>query len=33
MKWSPSINLNPNFDDSIIAATKHINESKDHYGE
>jgi hypothetical protein len=25
--------MNPNFDDSVVAAVKHINEIKEHYGD
>jgi hypothetical protein len=29
MKWNPSVKINPNFDESVIAARKHIYEVKD----
>ena len=32
MKWSPPVKVNPNFDESIIAAKKHLNESSNEYG-
>lgn len=29
MKWSPSVKINPNVDESMMAASRHIKEMKE----
>jgi hypothetical protein len=33
MKWSPAVKINPIFEESNIAAQRHINEIKEQYGD
>ena len=33
MKWSPAVKINPNTEDSVNLARKHVEEIKANYGE
>jgi hypothetical protein len=33
MKWNPAVRINPSTEDSLVLASKHIEEMKKNYGE
>jgi hypothetical protein len=33
MKWSPAVKINPNFEESVVLAKKHVEEIKSTYGD